>query len=96
MTTPITMQESDESSLAWRLPAGAVTRLAGAPGGRWLVATGGRLWLTRSGGGAARDADVWLGAGQRQWLAPRSDWLIEGWGDGAFVLLEPPATPCAA
>ena len=80
---------------AWRLAAGSVLRLMPAAHGRWLAATGGRLWLTRSGAGAVREADVWLQPGERLWLGPGSDWLIEAWGEGAFVLLQAPPSPCA-
>lgn len=82
----------------WALAAGSVRRVAPTGPGRWLAASAGRLWLTRTGGGGAREADVWLEPGQRHWLAPGSEWLIEGWGESAFVLLEPPpagATPSA-
>ena len=76
----------------WTLGHAELMRLGPSGCGRWLVATTGRLWLTRTGGGAAREADVWLQPGQRQWLAPGSEWLIEDGGAGmsAFVLLEPP------
>lgn len=75
----------------WTLGAGSVQRLMPAGRGRWLRAAAGRLWLTRTGGGDQREADVWLQPGERQWLAPGSEWLIEGWGgESAFVLLEPP------
>jgi Protein of unknown function (DUF2917) len=75
----------------WTLAPGRVLRLAPAGAGRWLRATAGRLWLTRTGGGDQREADVWLQPGERQWLAPGSEWLIEGEGAAAaFVLLEPP------
>ncbi len=76
----------------WTLAAAELQRLAPAAIGRWLVATGGRLWLTQTGGGAAREADVWLRPGQRQWLPAGSEWLIEGADAAAsgFVLLEPP------
>lgn len=76
----------------WTLAPAELHRLAPAAVGRWLVATEGRLWLTQSGGGAAREADVWLRPGERHWLAPGSDWLIEGAAAGSsdFVLLESP------
>lgn len=89
----------------WTLASSELKRLAPSAIGRWLVASEGRLWLTQTGGGAAREADVWLQPGQRQWLAAGSEWLIEGWGvePAAFVLLEPPparsarpASPAAA
>jgi len=94
-----TMTGLNESSIpdtAWRLARGQVRRLPAQAGERWLQATAGRLWLTRSGAGTAREADIWLDAGQRQWLAPRSEWVIEGWGDAAFVLLQPPPVCQAA
>jgi hypothetical protein len=81
--------------LDWCLPTGGVRRVVAGSRGRWLQARQGRLWLTRSGGGDAREADVWLGAGERHWLPAGSDWLIEGWGDAAFVLLEPPPARAA-
>lgn len=79
----------------WPLVAGevlAVPPARSATRGRWLAATAGRLWLTRDGGGADREADVWLQPGERHWLAPGSAWLIEAWGASSFVLLEPPPT----
>lgn len=79
----------------WRLAPGSARWLMPAAHGRWLVAAGGRLWLTRRMAGAARESDVWLQPGERHWLAPGSDWLIEAWGEGAFVLLEAPPAPCA-
>lgn len=80
----------------WRLGAGAVQRLAPSRRARWLQPVAGRLWLTRTGSGPAREADVWLQPGQRLWLAPGSDWLIEGWGAAAFEVLEVPAARPAA
>jgi hypothetical protein len=75
----------------WTLAPGQLRRLDPATGGRWLAAAAGRLWLTQTGGGAAREADVWLQPGQRQWLPAGSEWLIEGAGpDSAFELLEAP------
>ena len=87
----------NEPGIQWQLPRGQVQRLAAAPAGRWLAVTAGRLWLTRSGAGPAREADVWVDAGARQWLPPRTDWVAEGWGDAAFLLLQaPPAQRRAA
>lgn len=80
----------------WTLAVGQVQRLQPGCGGRWLAARQGRLWLTRTGGGAAREADVWLEPGQRQWLAPGTEWLVEGGAPAsAFVLLEPPPARAA-
>lgn len=77
----------------WRLAPGTVRWLMPAAHARWLVATDGRLWLTRRAAGTAPEADVWLRPGERLGLAPGSDWLIEAWGEGAFVLLEAPPSP---
>jgi Protein of unknown function (DUF2917) len=87
--TTACMTETHEPS--WQLAAGQVQAVPSAARGRWLQARAGRLWLTRLGAGPAREADVWLQPGQRHWLAPGSDWLIEGWGASAFELLEPPS-----
>jgi len=81
----------------WALPSGRVRRLPAAGVGRWLQARGGRVWLTRSGGGAEREADVWLDDGQAHWLPPGSEWVIEGWGrDAGFWLLQAPAPGACA
>ena len=87
--------ESNEIHAEWRLWRGQVRRLQAAPRGRWLAATRGRAWLTRSGAGPLRDADVWVAAGERHWLPPGSEWVIEGWGEAGFVLLEAPPAPPA-
>lgn len=89
MSTAVCITETHEPS--WQLAAGQVQALPSAARGRWLQARAGRLWLTRRGAGPAREADVWLQPGQRHWLAPGSDWLIEAWGSSAFELLEPPS-----
>ena len=83
---------TDKHEPSWQLTAGQVRAVPRAPRGRWLLARAGRLWLTQRGAGPAREADVWLQPGQRHWLAPGSEWLIEGWGPSAFELLEPPVS----
>jgi hypothetical protein len=95
---PIAGAEVGPPEARWPLPSGQVRRLAAARVGHWLQARGGRLWLTRSGGGAAPEADVWLQDGQAHWLPPGSEWVIEGWGsDAGFWLLQAPAPgPCVA
>lgn len=93
MGTTICMKDTHEAS--WQLAAGQVRAVPSAAQGRWLMAQAGRLWLTQRGAGPAREADVWLQPGQRHWLAPGSDWLIEAWGASAFDLLEPPAWQAA-
>jgi hypothetical protein len=90
------MHEANHSA-TWRLSRGQACRLPVAAHGRWLHAAGGRLWLTRSGGGSAREADVVLDDGAAQWLPPRSEWVIEAaWTDAAFLLLVPPPVANAA
>ena len=100
MSNPSTMHESNACGAppaAWSLPRGQVRRLAPASQGRWLRSAAGRLWLTRSGGGAAREADVIVDAGASAWLPARSEWVIEAaWSDAAFLLLEPPPPARAA
>ncbi|MEO7245573.1 MAG: DUF2917 domain-containing protein [Rubrivivax sp.] len=100
MATRLIMQKSHHSApptAAWRLAGGQARRLGPAAQGRWLSAAGGRLWLTRSGGGAAREADVFLDDGAAQWLPAHTEWVIEAaWGDAAFLLLVPPPLATAA
>ena len=84
------MSNVHEASATWRLPQGAALRLPPTRRGRWLLATGGRLWATRSGAGPTRESDVVMQPGQRLCLPSGSEWVLEGWGDAAFVLLEPP------
>jgi hypothetical protein len=100
MSNPITMHGTNVTRLppvAWALRRGQARRLAPATLGRWLRAAGGRLWLTRSGGGAAREADVFVDDGYSQWLPPGSEWVIEAaWTDAGFLLLEPPPLASAA
>jgi hypothetical protein len=82
------MSSMNETPAEWALPRGQARRLPAAPRGRWLAATHGRAWLTRSGSGPAREADVFVAAGQRHWLPAGSEWVVEGWGDAGFLLLE--------
>jgi hypothetical protein len=82
-----TMQHTETE---WILEPGRVRHLRPQRHGRWLALTHGRAWLTRSGGGAAREADVWLDDGARHWLPPGSDWVIEGWDRASFALLQAP------
>ena len=91
-------QQSSGSAAPWTLPAGQALRLPVGPGGRWLQARSGALWLTRSlpAGGAAVSEDVVLQAGQGLALPGGSEWVLEGWGAeaAAFELLVPPSA-CA-
>lgn len=84
----------------WSLPAGQALRLPVGPGGRWLHARSGCLWLTRSVpvGAAEASLDVVLRAGEGLALPGGSEWVLEGWDSeaAAFDLLVPPracATP---
>ena len=74
----------------WPLEVGQAQRLQAVRRARWIAVARGSVWLTRTGGGAAMDADVWLEAGDRHPLASGSEWVIEGWGGAAFELLEAP------
>lgn len=79
----------------WWLAAGAAQRLVPVPRGRWIQITAGLAWLTRSGAGAEREADVWLREGERHWLPAGSEWVIEGRGAASFVLLEAAPSPAS-
>ena len=79
----------------WRLAAGAARRLAPVPRGRWIQITEGLAWLTRSGAGAEREADVWLRDGERHWLPAGSEWAVDRRGATSFVLLEAAPSPAA-
>jgi hypothetical protein len=91
-------QQSSRSAAPWTLPAGQALRLPVGPGGRWLQARSGALWLTRSlpAGGATASEDVVLQAGEGLALPGGSEWVLEGWGSeaAAFELLVPPSA-CA-
>jgi hypothetical protein len=91
-------QQSSRSAAPWTLPAGQALRLPVGPGGRWLQARSGALWLTRSlpAGGAAVSEDVVLQAGEGLALPGGSEWVLESWGSApaAFELLVPPSA-CA-
>lgn len=73
------------------LPRAQARRLRAAPRSRWLAVEVGRVWLTRSCSAASPEADIWLAAGQRQWLAPGSEWVVEGWPDARVAVLEAPS-----
>jgi hypothetical protein len=68
-----------------RLAPGQALTLAAARAPRRLVVTGGRLWLTVSGG----TDDHWLRAGEGLTLAAGQEAVIEAWPAAEFQLLQP-------
>jgi hypothetical protein len=75
-----------------QLAPGQALTLAAARGPRRLVVTGGRLWLTVSGG----TSDHWLRAGEGLTLAPGEEVVVEGWPQAEFHLLQPAPKRAAA
>jgi hypothetical protein len=71
-----------------RLNPGQALTLAATCGPRRLVVTGGRLWLTVTGGAD----DHWLRAGEGLTLAAGQQVVVEAWPQATFQLLQP-ATP---
>jgi hypothetical protein len=74
----------------WTLAPASATRLAAAGQARWLLVTGGRVWLTQSGAGP-QGGDIWLEAGERHRLPAGSEWVAEGWPFARVAVLEAPA-----
>ena len=68
-----------------RLAAGQALTLAAARAPRRLAVTGGRLWLTISGGAD----DHWLQAGEGLTVAAGQEIVAEGWPQAEFQLLQP-------
>lgn len=87
------MTNEHENSVNWRLARGATHRLVAARGGEQLALASGRVWLTRTGGGSAPEADVVLVAPAGRWLPGGSRWVIEAWDDASWTLRRaaPPA-----
>jgi Protein of unknown function (DUF2917) len=92
MTTPTSMTKTHQTpSLPWQWPLRGARRLPAADDGRWLLVADGNAWLTRSEGAEGLSDDIWLAAGQRQWLPAGSEWVIEGWPAAQLELvLAPP------
>lgn len=72
-------------SFTIRLAPGQALTLAAARAPRRLVVTGGRLWLTVSGG----THDHWLCAGEGLTLAAGEEAIVEAWPEASFQLLQP-------
>jgi hypothetical protein len=56
---------------------------------RWLLVGEGRVWATRSDGSTQAE-DHWLDAGQSLALPPGSRWVLEGWPQARFSLVQQP------
>jgi hypothetical protein len=85
------MNQTHQSPGPWEslLGPGQVARLAPAAVPRWLSVRCGRVWLTRSGGGADT-ADIWLRAGEVLALPAGSEWVAEAWPEARMALLQAP------
>lgn len=72
-------------SFTTRLAPGQALTVPAAGAPRRLVVTGGRLWLTISGG----MQDHWLQAGEGLTVAAGDELVAEGWPGAEFQLLQP-------
>jgi hypothetical protein len=92
-TTMSSMHQS--SATPWLWPVADARRLPAAPMARWLVVSEGCVWLTRSRREAGLSEDIWLDAGQSQWLPAGSAWVIEAWPQAQVEVLQAPLPPGA-
>lgn len=81
-----------EQRFTTRLGRGQALTLAAARGPRRLVVTGGRLWLTVTGG----SDDHWLQAGEGLTLAAGQEVVVEAWPRAEFQMLQPATRRSAA
>jgi hypothetical protein len=82
----------------WCLPAGAAETLAAGARGCFVRVEDGALWLTRTLGRSALERgeqpdDLWLAAGESQWLPAGSHWVLQPWPAARVRLLQAPPAP---
>jgi len=70
-----------------RLHPGQALTLGATRAPRRLVVTGGRLWVTFTGGAD----DHWLHAGEGLTLPGGAETVVEAWPEASFQLLQPAA-----
>lgn len=76
----------------WRVQDRQPLQLTVAPGGRRVLVTAGRLWLTVDGEHGEPAQDHWLDAGQALSLPGGRHVLMDGWPRAEFELLVPPCS----
>ncbi len=87
------MPKLHQSSCPWlhALGVGEVLSISGIGHQRWLQVQGGSLWVTAAvaaPGPLAREADIWLSAGDSLVLPPGSAWLLQAWPAAQWLLLQ--------
>jgi hypothetical protein len=85
------MFELHQNNVPWagRLAPRRAATLDAEAKARWLLVGEGRVWATRTDGSVQAE-DHWLGAGESLALPPGSRWLLEGWPQASFSLVQQP------
>jgi hypothetical protein len=85
------MFESHQNNVPWagRLAPRRAATLGAEVTARWLLVGEGRVWATRTDGSVQAE-DHWLGAGESLALPPGSRWVLEGWPQASFSLVQQP------
>jgi hypothetical protein len=86
---PMTNMHQTEAPWAGRLAPRRAATLPAEAAARWLLVGDGRVWATRTDV-ATQAEDHWLGAGESLALPPGSRWVLEGWPQASFSLVQQP------
>ena len=83
----MTNSHRNSGPFVWPLDDRQALTLAADPGTRALWVHEGEVWLTRACSNCTPD-DIWLGAGQSHTLPAGTEWVVEGWPQARFSVVQ--------